>query len=87
MANSKQAKKRARQNETRRMQNASQRSMMRTRIKKVVNAADAGDKAQADAALKAAIPVIDSMADKDLIHKNKAARLKSRLNKRVRGLA
>ena len=87
MANSKQAKKRARQNETRRKQNASQRSMMRTRIKKVVNAAEAGDKAQADEALKAAIPVIDSMADKDLIHKNKAARLKSRLNKRVRGLA
>ncbi|MDX1444348.1 MAG: 30S ribosomal protein S20 [Gammaproteobacteria bacterium] len=87
MANSNQAKKRARQNEMRRQQNASQRSMMRTQIKKVVAAANSGDKSQANEALKSALPIIDRMADKDLIHKNKAARLKSRLNKRVRDLA
>lgn len=87
MANSTQARKRARQNEKRRVQNASQRSMMRTYIKKVTNAAAAGDKKQAEEAYKAAAPMIDRMADKDLLHKNKAARLKSRLNKQVRSLA
>lgn len=87
MANSIQARKRARQNEMRRKQNASQRSLMRTQIKKVLGAAQSGDKAKAEEAYKSAVPVIDRMADKDLLHKNKAARLKSRLNKRVRGLA
>ena len=77
MANTAQARKRARQNETARRHNASFRSMVRTYIKKVVTAVDAE---QARAAYTAAVPVIDRMADKGIIHKNKAARHKSRLN-------
>lgn len=87
MANSAQAKKRARQAEKNRRHNASQRSMMRTSIKNVYKAIDAGDKAAAEAAYKAAGPVIDSMAGKGLIHKNKAARHKSRMNGHVRAMA
>ena len=70
MANSAQAKKRARQNEKQRKHNASLRSMVRTYIKKVVNAIAAGDKAAASAAYTAAVPVVDRMADKGIIHKN-----------------
>ena len=77
MANSAQAKKRARQNEDQRKHNASLRSMVRTYLKKVVNAIAAGDKAAATAAYTAAVPVVDRMADKRIIHKNKAARHKS----------
>ena len=79
MANIKSAKKRARQSEKHRQHNASLRSMVRTYIKKVVAAIAAGDKKLAEESLKAAQPVIDRMADKGLIHKNKAARHKSRL--------
>jgi small subunit ribosomal protein S20 len=61
--------------------------MMRTYIKNVYKAVAAGDKAAADAAYKAAGPVIDSMAGKGLIHKNKAARHKSRMNGHVRAMA
>ena len=61
--------------------------MVRTTIKKVVNAIASGDKAQAAAAYKASVPSIDSMARKGLISKNKAARHKSRLNSHVRSLA
>lgn len=63
------------------------RSMMRTKIKNVVKACDAGDKDAAVAAYKEAVPVIDSMINKGLVTKNKAARHKSRLNKRVKALA
>lgn len=87
MANSAQAKKRARQAEKNRRSNASHRSMMRTHIKNVFKAIDAGDKTAAEAAYKAAGPVIDSMAGKGLIHKNKAARHKSRMNTHVRAMA
>ena len=87
MANSPQAKKRARQSEQRRQHNASLRSMVRTSIKKVVAAIDSGNAEEAQAALVAAVPVIDSMADKGIIHKNKAARHKSRLNAKVKALA
>lgn len=86
MANTKQSKKRAKQAENHRQHNASLRSMMRTQMKKVTNAIQAGDKAQAEAAYKAAVPVIDRMADKGIIHKNKAARHKSRLNSHVHGM-
>lgn len=86
MANSAQARKRARQSESRRQHNAAMRSMMRTFIKKVGYAVDAGDKAQAEAAYKTAVPVIDRMANKGLIHRNKAARHKSRLNAQIRAL-
>jgi small subunit ribosomal protein S20 len=87
MANSPQARKRARQAEKRRVRNAGQRSRMRTFIKKVIAAVEAGDKEQAQAAFKTAVPVIDSAVSKGLIHKNNAARKKSRLNAKVRALA
>nr|WP_300315438.1 30S ribosomal protein S20 [Halomonas sp.] len=87
MANSKQARKRARQAETRRVLKASQRSMVRTYIKRVVKAINVGDHAQAMAEFKVAQPVIDRIADKDVMSKKKAARLKSRLNKRIKALA
>ncbi|MCZ6829982.1 MAG: 30S ribosomal protein S20 [Gammaproteobacteria bacterium] len=87
MANSLQAKKRARQAEKRRSHNTSQRSLVRTVIKKVVAAIDAGDADQAKAAYQDAVPVIDRMADKGIIHRNKAARHKSRLNAQVKALS
>ncbi|RLK48622.1 SSU ribosomal protein S20P [Alkalispirillum mobile] len=86
MANIPSAKKRARQAEQRRKHNQSQRSMMRTYLKRVVNAIKAGDKARAEEAYKEAVPVIDRMATRGLIHKNKAARHKSRLNQHLRNL-
>ncbi len=87
MANIKSAKKRARQSEKHRQHNASLRSMVRTYIKKVVAAVAAGDKKLADESYKAAQPVIDRMASKGLIHKNKAARHKSRLVASIKKLA
>jgi len=62
------------------------RSNMRTAIKKVVNIIATGQKDQAENAYKSALPVVDVMARKGIIHKNKAARHKSRLNKRIRAL-
>ena len=87
MANSPSAKKRARQAENRRQHNASLRSMVRTSIKKVVRAIESKDLEAAKTAFQAAVPVIDRMADKGIIHKNKAARHKSRLNAQVKALA
>ncbi len=87
MANSPQAKKRARQAVKRRAHNASLRSLVRTVIKKVVAAIDAGDAEQARAAFDEAVPVIDRMADKGIIHKNKAARHKSRLSAQIKALS
>ena len=86
MANSAQSKKRARQAVKRRTRNVAQRSEFRTAVKKTVYAIEAGDQATAADAFKAAIPVIDSMVSKGLIHKNKAARHKSRLNARIKAL-
>lgn len=87
MANIKSAKKRARQMEKTRKHNMGMRSMMRTKIKNVVKACDAGDKEAATAAYKEAGPVIDAMINKGIVTKNKAARHKSRLNKRIKLLA
>jgi small subunit ribosomal protein S20 len=87
VANIKSARKRARQAEKTRKHNMGLRSMMRTKIKKVVNACDAGDKDAAVAAYKDAVPVIDSMINKGIVTKNKAARHKSRLNTRVKALS
>ncbi|MCL5669009.1 MAG: 30S ribosomal protein S20 [Gammaproteobacteria bacterium] len=87
MANTAQAKKRARQAEKHRQLNAGQRSAMRTDVKKAVQALSAGDKAEASAAYKQAVSTLDAMARKGHIHKNKAARHKSRLNTRLRALA
>ena len=86
MANIKSARKRARQAEKTRKHNMGLRSRMRTKIKDVLKACDAGDKDAAAAAYKDAVPVIDSMAGKGLIHKNKAARHKSRMNTHVRAM-
>ncbi len=86
MANSAQARKRARQAEKSRERNAGYRSMFRTFVKKVLNAVKAGDKGAAEAAYKEVVSVIDKTANKGLIHKNKAARHKSRLNARVRAM-
>ncbi len=87
MANSPQAKKRAIQNEKARKHNASLRSMTRTYVKKVMAAVEAGDAEAAKAAYEAAAPVIDKLASKGIIHRNKAARHKSRLNSKVKALA
>jgi small subunit ribosomal protein S20 len=87
LANIKSAKKRARQSEERRLHNASMRSAMRTGIKKVIKAIEAGDKAKASEAYQAAVPMIDRMATKGIIHKNKAARHKSRLNARIKDMS
>lgn len=86
MANSPQAKKRAKQAENNRVRNSSQRSNLRTFIKKVLVAVKAGNKEQAVAAYKVAESVIDSAVTKGIIHKNKAARGKSRLNLKVKNL-
>ncbi|KAA3627668.1 MAG: 30S ribosomal protein S20 [Proteobacteria bacterium] len=86
MANSPQAAKRARQAEQHRQRNTSARSMMRTHIKRVVKAIEAGDKDAATAAYTAATPIIDRMAHKGLIHRNKATRHKSRLNARIKAM-
>ena len=84
MANSAQARKRVRQAEKNRQLNTSQRSEFRTYVKRVLKAIASGDKGQAEAAYKAAVPVIDRSARKGLIHTNKAARHKSRLNQHIR---
>jgi len=84
VANSPQARKRARQAEKHRMRNAGMKSMMRSQVKKVVYAIEAGDKTAAQDAYKSAVPILDNMARKGLIHKNKAARHKSRLNEKIR---
>lgn len=86
MANSAQARKRAKQSEVRRRHNASFRSMVRTYIKKVDAAIIGGDHAVAATAYNAAVPILDRMADRGIIHKNKAARHKSRLNTAIKAL-
>ncbi len=86
MANSAQATKRARQAEKSRQRNAGQRSKLRTAIKKVIAAIEAGEADAAKEAYSAAMPIIDSAAGKGLIHKNKAARHKSRLNQHIRNM-
>ncbi|HFC93432.1 MAG TPA: 30S ribosomal protein S20 [Leucothrix mucor] len=83
MPNIKSAKKRARQSEKRRIRNKHQRSGMRTAVKAVVYAIEAGEKETAATALKVAVPALDKAVSKGLIHKNKAARQKSRLAGRI----
>ncbi len=87
MANIKSAIKRARQNVKLRAHNASARSMFRTYVKNVLKAVDTGDLEAARTAFTKAQPVIDKAASKGLIHKNKAARIKSRLSARVKAMA
>jgi small subunit ribosomal protein S20 len=68
------------------MHNRHMRTRLRTQIKNVLRAIDAGDREAALSAYQAAVPVIDSIADKGIIHKNKAARHKSRLNAHIKAL-
>ncbi|MBL0011265.1 MAG: 30S ribosomal protein S20 [Nitrosomonas sp.] len=84
MANSAQARKRARQAVKRRECNISLRSKLRTAIKFVRKAIESGDKVVAQNSFNSSIGVIDSIADKDIIHKNKAARYKSRLSAAIK---
>ncbi len=87
MANSAQSRKRARQGEKRRQHNAGYRSMFRTFIKNLLAAIESGDKAKAQEAYKEVTSVIDKTANKGLIHKNKAANQKMRLNARVKAMS
>jgi small subunit ribosomal protein S20 len=87
MANTESARKAARQSEKRRKHNASQRSTLRTAIKTASKAIAAGDKTVAQQAFRDASSSVDRMADKNIIHKNKAARHKSRLAARLKALA
>ncbi len=87
MPHSKSARKRARQTVARRARNRSQRGALRTQLKKVLAAVDAGDGEAAGAELSKAVRALDRAAGKGLIHKNQAARRKSRLAAKVAGLA
>ena len=86
MANIRSAKKRARQAVPRRARNTAQRSMMRSTIRKVIKAIDAKDAKGAQTAYLEMVPVLDRYATKGMIHKNKAARHKSRLTDRIKAL-
>ena len=86
MANIKSAKKRAKQAVVRNARNASQRSMMRTALKKVIKAIDAKDKPGAESAYKTAEPLLDRYSSRGLIHKNKANRHKSRITARIKAI-
>ncbi len=87
MANSAQARKRARQAETTRQRNASQKSALRTAVKKVRRSIEAGDKTAAARQLIESQSVIDRIADKKIVHKNLASRTKSRLSQAIKGMA
>lgn len=87
MANSAQARKRARQSLKNRAHNASLRTEFRTAVKKVLKAVDAGDKAAAKEVFQQSMKVLDSIADKGVFHKNKAARHKSRLSAKIKAMA
>lgn len=87
MANIKSAEKRARQSVKRRAHNMAARSELRTAIKKVDTAIKSGDRDQALASFRAAVPVIDSMVTKGIIHRNKAARHKSHLSANLKAVS
>ncbi|MGQ0836116.1 MAG: 30S ribosomal protein S20 [Gammaproteobacteria bacterium] len=86
MANTRSAEKAARQAEQHRERNVAIRSRMRTALRKVTAAIEGGDKPNAQAAYKSAVPVIDSLVTKGMIHRNKASRHKSRLSARIKGM-
>lgn len=87
MANTVQARKRARQSEKQRGHNAALRSELRTAIKRIQQAIAAGDKKAAQQVYQSSTAVVDSIADKKIIHKNKAARHKSRLAAQIKAMA
>ena len=86
MANTKGARKAARQSEKRRTHNTSLRSTLRTAITRVKKAIDAGDKTKAAQVYRESVSVLDRITDKKIIHKNKASRHKSRLAAQIKGL-
>jgi len=86
MANTTQARKRARQSTARNAHNTAQRSSLRTAIKSVRKAIAAGDKKAASEIFRKATSVIDSVAEKNVVHKNTAARNKSRLAAALKGM-
>ena len=86
MANNSSARKRVRQNEKHRQSNVTHKSRMRTAVKKVIKATDAGNAKEATALYFTAQSLIDSLATKGLIHKNKAANIKSKLNKKIKAI-
>ena len=87
MANSAQAKKRARQTVKRREHNFGLRSKLRTALKGIRKTIESGDKSAAQAALNNSVGIVDSIADKGIIHKNKVARQKSRLSAAIKAMA
>lgn len=86
MANTKSAEKAARQAEKHRSRNVALRSRMRTAVRKITTAIAGGDKQAAQATYQEAVPVIDTLVTKQIIHRNKAARHKSRLAARIRAM-
>lgn len=86
MANTKSAEKAARQAEKHRARNVALRSRMRTAVRNVTAAISAGNKEAARTSYNVAVPVIDSLVSKQIIHRNKAARHKSRLSARIRAI-
>jgi small subunit ribosomal protein S20 len=87
MANTAQAKKRARQAVKQNEHNAALRTRLRTAVKKVRKAIEGGDKAAAKTVFSESMSVIDSVADKKIVHKNKASRHKSRLSAAIKAMA
>jgi small subunit ribosomal protein S20 len=86
LANTKSAEKAARQAADHRVRNVALRSRLRSAVRSVTEAIEAGKKADAETSYKAAVPVIDSLVNKKIVHANKAARHKSRLNARIRAM-
>ncbi len=84
MPNTKSAKKRLNQNEARRARNRSQKSLVRSQIRRVREAVKAGDVEQAEAEFRLAAKRLDRAGSKNLIHPNRAARTKSRLQKLIK---
>ncbi len=87
MANTNSARKRSRQAEKQRRHNSGLRSTLRSAIKDVNKAIAAGDKDVAKQALNRSTGIVDRIADKKIIHKNKAARHKSRLSAAIKAMA
>jgi len=86
VANTKSAEKAARQAEKHRTRNLALRSRLRTVVRKVTSAVAAGNKQAAETSYREAVPVIDSLVNKQIVHRNKAARHKSRLAARIRAM-
>jgi small subunit ribosomal protein S20 len=87
VANIKSAEKAARQAEKHRARNIALRSRMRSAIRAVTSAVAAGNKQAAQTSYQAAVPLIDTLVNKQIVHRNKAARHKSRLAARVRAMS